>query len=441
MTTPVSQKTTQSPLDDPAHVEAVTRMLREGATNASVARAFNTSEKSVRRFRKRHDIELPPGRTWTPGMKLKGDDGEITGAPVVGLHMDDPDAMLRERGLEPEDWFVDGATINEWDGPTAADGPHGGEPITYHQAKLHIKRKRPEAQLVAARSDGWIAPDPKPQRIGKQRLIVVVGDQQAPFHDKGLHELFCGWLKENAPDELVSLGDTVDFPTISRHKPDPENAAEVNECIQSGYDLLRDYRASAPTTRMRKLAGNHDERLRNFLLERHRTVSLYGVKQADTPEGKGEQALGPKFLMRLDELKIEYVDPEGPYDLAQINLSPKLAVRHGWIARKGSGTSALDTLEHLGYSVIVGHTHRQSLVYKTTHDIDGAPTTLTAAEAGCMCRVNQMPIDGRRWPNYSPVPDWQQGFSTVTIHPDGLFRIDNATYVNGTLLWRDQSYR
>src|SRR5208283_445858 len=134
------------------------------------------------------------------------------------------------------------------------------------------------------------------------------------------------------------------------------------------------------------------------------------------PEEAGEKALSPKFLLRLDELKIEYVDPEGPYALAQINLSPKLAVRHGWIARKGSGASALDTLEHLGYSVIVGHTHRQSLVYKTTHDIDGAPATLTAAEAGCMCRVNQTPIDGRRWPNYSPVPDWQQGFSTVTVH-------------------------
>jgi hypothetical protein len=193
---------------------------------------------------------------------------------------------------------------------------------------------------------------------------------------------------------------------------------------------------------MRKLAGNHDERLRNFLLERHRTLALYGVKQADSPDAHGEQALSPKFLMRLDELKIEYVDPEGPYDLAQINLSPKLAVRHGWIARKGSGTSALDTLEHLGYSVIVGHTHRQSLVYKTTHDIDGGITTLTAAEAGCMCRVNQTPDStGRRWPNYSPVPDWQQGFSTVTIHPDGLFRIDNATFVNDTLLWRNQSYR
>jgi hypothetical protein len=171
---------------------------------------------------------------------------------------------------------------------------------------------------------------------------------------------------------------------------------------------------------------------------------LYGAKQADSPEEKGAVALGLPFLLRLDELDIEYVEPEGSYDLAQINLSHKLAVRHGWIARQGSGVSALATLEHLGYSVIVGHTHRQSIVYKTTHDIDGAITTLTAAEAGCMCRVNQTPVKGRKWPNFTSLPDWTQGFTTVRLHNDGTFRIDNATYVTnkgkGILLWNDQQY-
>ena len=113
----------------------------------------------------------------------------------------------------------------------------------------------------------------------------------------------------------------------------------------------------------------------------------------------------------------------------------------GWIAQQGSGKSALATLEHLGYSVIIGHSHRQSLVYKTTHDIEGDTTTLVAAEAGCMCRIDQQVRDGRKFPDFTPLPDWQQGFATVTMHPDGLFQIEHATYVNGTLLWRDQQYR
>lgn len=432
----------QSPLDREPLIGFVKELIGKGETNASVVKAlwasqhrFETTEKSIRRFRKRHGLEVH-NKAANAGYKITGDDAEVTSATHRGHSMDDPDAMLRERGLDPEQWVIESATINEWDGPSAEDGM-----VTYHQAKLNLRRKRPELQVVAARSDGWKAPLRSRPSTKGTKLIVVTGDQQAPFHDENLHYLFCGWLEENDPDELVALGDKVDFPDISRHRLDPENTAVVNECIQAGYDLFRGYRLAAPNTRMQFMPGNHDERIRNILLDKPSVQPLYGVKVADTPEEEGPAVLTLPHLLRLDELGIEYVDPQGPYDLAQINLSAKLAVRHGWIARQGSGVSALATLEHLGYSIIVGHTHRQSIIYKTTHDIDSDPTTLTAAEAGCMCRIDQEVRKGRKWPNFTPLPDWQQGFTTVTVHPDGFFRIENATYVNGTLLWRDQQYR
>jgi len=418
----------QSSLDQEPIVGIIKGLIGEGNTNSSVARALEkygvtSTEKSIRRFRQRHGLGVS-NRAANAGYKITGDEGEVTSSAKRSNPMDDPDAMLRERGLDPEEWLIDSATINEWDGPSADEGM-----VTYHQAKLNLRRKRPELQLIPARSDGWVAPPRKYSTSERSRLIAVVGDQQAPYYDENLHYLFCGWLEENEPDEIVFLGDTVDYPEISRHRLDPENTATVNECTQSGYDLLRGVRQSAPNARIRKLAGNHDERLRNILLDKPSVQPLYGAKQADSPEEQGAVALGLPFLLRLDELDIEYIDPKGAYDLAQINLSDKLAVRHGWIARQGSGASALATLEHLGYSVIVGHTHRQSIIYKTTHDIDGAITTLTAAEAGCMC------------PNFTPLPDWVQGWTTVTTHPDGMFRLDNATYVNKTLLWRDEQYR
>lgn len=432
----------QSPLDHKPIVGFIKDMIGEGETNAGIVLhlwaskyRFNTTEKSIRRFRKRHGLEVN-NKPANAGYKISGDEGEITSSADRSNPMDDPDAMLRERGLDPEEWLIDSATINEWDGPSAEEGM-----VTYHQAKLNLRRKRPELQLISARSDGWIAPPRKSVSNKDVRLIAVVGDQQAPYYDENLHYIFCGWAEENAPDEIVFLGDTVDYPEISRHRLDPENTATVNECTQSAYDLLRGVRQSAPSARIRKLAGNHDERLRNILLDKPSVQPLYGAKQADSLEEQGAVALGLPFLLRLDELDIEYVDPKGAYDLAQINLSDKLAVRHGWIARQGSGASALATLEHLGYSVIVGHTHRQSIIYKTTHDIDGATTTLTAAEAGCMCRVDQTPTKGRKWPNFTPLPDWVQGWTTVTVHSDGMFRLDNATYVNKTLLWRDEQYR
>ncbi len=440
---------TQSPLDQEPTQSRVRKSIESGATNASIVERLvlegvHTTTDSIRRFRRRHGLLPPPASPKASSTRVRGNQAEVRAKATIGpyrpedewRYLDDPDKMLEERGLDPTQWQIEGATVNEWDGPIGE-----GQMVTYHQAKLHLKRKV-ETQLLPARSDGWIAPPVSgvARVTGGVRLVAVIGDQQAPFHDENLHSLFCAWLEQNNPDELVSLGDGVDFPDISRHRLDPENTAVVNECIQAGYDLFRAYRQAAPHTRIRKLAGNHDERLRNILLDKPSVRPLYGVARADNGQ-ENEPVLTIKHLMRFDELGVEYVDPEGPYELAQINLSKHLAVRHGWIARKGSGTSALDTLEHLGYSVIVGHTHRQSIVYKTTHDIDGGTKTLTAAEAGCMCRIDQQKQKGRKFPDFSVLPDWQQGFSTVTLHPDGLFRIENATYVNGTLLWRDQRYR
>jgi hypothetical protein len=439
------QKATQqsSWLDEEPYRSFIIEEVGKGETNSSIVgtiatRFFQvTSERSIGRFRERHRLSIPTQNSG--GVTIKGDEAEIVGPQTPASskpypHLDDPDSMLRERGLNPEEWSILGATVNEWDGPQA-----GGSVITYHQAKLNLRRKRPELEILPARSDGWVAPPRVEPAYGSQ-LIVVAGDHQAPFHDKKLHGLFCSFLEENDPDRIVILGDTVDYPNISRHRLDPENVATVNECTQSGYDLLRDIRTSALHAEIDLLAGNHDQqRLRDILIDK--APQLYDIKRADTEETQDEKVLIFPYLVRLDELGINYVDPEGPYDLAQINLTPKLAVRHGWIARQGSGNSALATLEHLGYSVIIGHSHRQSLVYHTKHDIDGEPSTLTAAEAGCMCRINQTPIEGRKWPNYTVAPDWVNGFCTVTTHPNGYFRIDHATYVNGALLWRDEIYQ
>lgn len=431
----------QSNLDREPLFAHVKELISRGFTNSSVASELDgspwhhkTTKDSIRRFRKRHGLGVPTREK--TGVRVEGDSAEVTSPARPYPHMDDPDKMLEERGLNPEQWILEGATVNEWDGPQS-----GGSVVTYHQAKLRLLRKHPELQIVAPRTDGWKAPPIKPKASNQTKLIVVTGDQQAPFHDERLHYLFCGWLEDNEPDQAIALGDGVDFPDISRHRLDPENTAIVNECLQSGYNVFRDYRNASLATIWDFMPGNHDERLRNILLDKPSVRPLYGVKRANTPEEDGVAVLSLPHLLRFDELNINYHDPEGPYDLAQINLSPKLAVRHGWIAKKGSGVSALASLEHLGYSVIVGHTHRQSIVYKTTHDIDGETTTLTAAEAGCMCRISQNSIGNRKFPSFTPAADWQQGFSTVTVHPDGKFRIENATYVNGVLLWRDQAYK
>jgi hypothetical protein len=435
-------ETSQSWLDNEPFCSVIKEQIKSGDTNMGIARLLEDqfdvtiSRDSIRRFRKRHGLQIPGAdRAYT---RVRGDTAEAQTKPHEGPVLDDPDTMLQERGLSPEDWYIDSITVNEWEGPSQEQAK-----VTYHQAKFTARRKKP-IEIIPARPDGWRPvrrTTTSRRRADMGRLIVICGDQQAPFHDPKLHDLFCQWLVAHEPDEGILLGDTVDFPDISRHQLDPENSAVVNECIQSGYDLLRDYVFASQHTEWRKLIGNHDERLRNILLDKPKVQPLYGLKRANTPEQEGEVVFSLRHLLRLDELGIELIDPNGAYELAQVALSDHLACMHGWIVRKGSGDSALATLDHLGYSVIVGHTHRQSIVHQTTHDIDHNTTTLVGVEAGCMCRVEQKPDeDGRVWPNYCVRPDWQQGFVTATVWPDGFFHIDRAIFVNGNLLYRDERY-
>lgn len=348
---------------------------------------------------------------------------EATVVSEVTRDLSNPESLLKERGLNPDEWEITHLKVNEWDGPF-------GEPCK--QLTVNVRRKPQAFSFNPQVIDDYVAPKKGKPKTKGARLVVFVGDQQAPHHDPDLHRVFCDWLRTNKPDEGVLMGDTVDFPDISRHAPNPEWDQTVQECINSGYLLLRDYVQSSDVTEWTKLVGNHDERIRARLI--NYMTNLYGIRRADVPGQDTEPSVFcVSNLLRLNELGIAYVDPQGGYAHAQTKVSRHLAARHGWVAKKGSGASALSTLEHLGYSVVVGHTHRQGIVHKTTHDIDGTLSTLAAAETGCMCKIK----DGL---GYTVAPDWQNGFATAMVWPDGTFKLDLATYANGTLYWRDQRY-
>lgn len=453
----VSQQT--SPLDSEPLFSIVRGLMGAGETNASIVRILQqghgivTTKDSLRRFRRRHNIQLPGAeKEYT---RIKGDTAEACtkprGLPRADTHnihdsprpdLDAPDQMLLDRGLDPEQWYIPdgGVHLNQWDGPHS-----DGTVVTYYQAKFNARRKVPYEGIMPVRSDGWKPPARPTIRTARKtedpQLVVVCGDSQAPFHDKRLHELFLEFLREQKPARGVDLGDLTDQPSTSRHKKDPLNNADVNECMQVGYDILRGRLEASPYTQWEWIPGNHDVRLWDYVNANAPEISL--LKQVDTPDEQGDIVHKLQHVMRLDELGVNFHDPHGSYEDAQVNLSKNIAVRHGWIARKDGGKSALETLKATGFSILVGHTHRQSIVQHTAYEIDGTPRQLLGAEIGCMCRIDkrgELDEKGRRWPNYTTLPDWQQGFATVAIYPDGKFKVDLASYVNGVLLWRDKRY-
>lgn len=315
---------------------------------------------------------------------------------VIRAHGDDPEkvVILRQRG-------------NRWGTP---EGPN-------HQLRVDWIRKD---EALALPDPGKWTPPPKPKKPDKrgERRVVLCGDHHAPLHDKTLHACFLEYLAATRPPEGIILGDLMDFATVSRFREREGFAHPVNECLQSAFEILRDYREASPDTEWTMLPGNHDARLHYALLDNVRELHKVMAADEEIP------ALDFRRLLHLDELGIAFVD--GDWESAKISLCRNLTVRHGYTVAKNAGDKMLNSLTR---STVQGHSHRLSFTYRTDHDddVDEPTTTRVAVEAGCMAEI----ADGL---GHAIDPNWQAGFVEASIWPDGRFHLSPWVYVPGALL-------
>jgi hypothetical protein len=391
------------------------------------AEHFGVPRSTLRDFL--YDNNLPTRKVTQPKeneskLVVKPDSVEVTSPSAQSLA--NPEQIIKDRGLNPDDWDFQGLVDNEWDSPT-------GE--TLYQRKLTLRRKNGGELILPARTDGPKFKVPKKKNIKSEgSLFVVKGDEQAPFHDEKLHDKYCTFLADNDVHTIIDVGDGMDLPDISKYKSNPEveYKARVNNCLTISYELRRDERIAAPDAEIYEMPGNHDIRLRDFILSQ--VPELHGLKRAQIEGQEEDSIFNIGFLKRLDEIGVKWLETDGPYEHGEFIVSDKLSVRHGHKAVKGAGKTAHKVLEEVGYSTIHGHTHRLGIVYKTTFDIHGEPTILAAAESGCLCDVEKTGL------GYNPFPDWQPGLITATVFPDGSFALEPAIWVNGKLLWRNKKY-
>lgn len=353
-------------------------------------------------------------------------DGDTATIEHGEIQLGDLETLIRERGLDPAEWVVVTATLNEWDGPIA-----GGGTQRLRQWKV-VLRRAPRLILAAPAVD--VAPLPARQRRrraeGRPELIVVEGDHQAPYHHPQLDEAANRLLEDLQPAKHVLLGDLTDLPTISRHADHPAAAATVQECIQAAYGILRRRAEAAPNARRFMLKGNHEWRLEGELLAR--AERLYGIKPADTGEQAEHAALSLRRLLHLDALAINLVEDPRGWEHAEVELVPGtsgLVVRHGWLT---GANSASRSLLKRGRSIIFGHGHRRQHVYAWDAS---AGLERQAVMAGTMSLARD-----RRFPHFAVADDWLQGLAIVTRWPDGEFEIEHARWTGQHLAWRDRRY-
>jgi hypothetical protein len=423
-------------------IEQIQAAVQEHGSVRAAARDLGLAESTLRgRLKNAHKAPESAGPEKS-GATINHERGEAT---LVSTPADNDgedveqsavDELIRENGLDPDEWIVTTTTLNRWTALGAADKATGVNPVhIMRQVKVTLRQRSTiELLLPAVHVPPVAGRIVRPWDGESPRLAVILSDPHAPYVDAKLNACVEKALRDIRPDVGVMNGDIGDYPTLSRHKRNPKYNASPAECVQGSYEWVRGKVEAAPEAEWFLDPGNHDQRLRDYALA-HAPES-YGLAPASIDGSKPKpETLGDvmRRVMHLDALGVTMVAPDedGEYFEAEVRLAERFGVRHG----TGSGKDhAKKSLDRRGYSFAYGHDHRMATTYTTRWDHDG-PKQLVAIGTGCLCRVERSGLGYMGDP-----PDWQQGFATVVLYPDGRFHVEHAVYTGGSLYWRNQRW-
>jgi hypothetical protein len=247
------------------------------------------------------------------------------------------------------------------------------------------------------------------------KRTVVVPDLQVPYHDSIAVKNVAAYIKAVRPDSVVTLGDEIDLPQISRWTENTPGwyeqtlAADRDEAVEVLWSLVEH------TKDAHMIRSNHTDRLYNVIMKKIPAFLAL-------PELRFEK------FMKLDELGITY--HKKPY-----------AVARGIIALHGDeqsvkptpGLTALEAARRHGISVICGHTHRAGQSAFTEASGGKIGRILRGWEGGHLMDVRQA--------HYTKgTMNWQQAFivieeigtnvqvSIINLEKDGTFVVSGKRY-------------
>lgn len=255
-----------------------------------------------------------------------------------------------------------------------------------------------------------------------------------PFHDAAAMEVFTRAAHRLQPDKIQILGDFLDLASQGRFAQEAAFAQTTQAAIDTGHAFLAQLRAVCPSAEIVVIEGNHDKRMQNFI--ETNAVAAFGLKRAGLPESWPVMSL--PYLLRLDELGIEYVDA---YPAATDWDNDTTRNIHGTKANSKGSTTAqyVHQVPHL--NTWAGHTHRTEITYHSVIGPRGEPIESYSANPGCLCRVDgAVPsVNGAIGADGTAarvVENWQQGFGLAYYNDTeswpAVYRIrDGVTIIDG----------
>lgn len=289
----------------------------------------------------------------------------------------------------------------------------------------------------------------KPKKEGRFKSAVILPDMQigfyrdrdgtfVPTHDDVAIDIALSIIKEVKPDEIVYLGDNLDLPEMSKYR----HSSAFHETTQASIDrasmIAAQVHDAAPYARKRWLAGNHEERLSNYIIDNAKAA--FSIRQGGKPDSW--PVLSVPFLCNFKDYNTEYLPG---YPASHLWLNENLKIIHG-TKHKSSGSTAHMYLNSEKVSVIFGHVHRREWAEKTRDSWEG-PKTIMAASPGCLAKTTGavpstkggIDLDGRP---LTVVEDWQQGVAVVIFEDSGRhqFFYEQVPIHSGVGFYRGKVY-
>ena len=295
--------------------------------------------------------------------------------------------------------------------------------------------KLPPRKTKTMQADGWrkavIFPD---MQIGYYRNA---DDELVATHDEQALDVALEICRTVNPAMVVLVGDNIDAPEFGKYRLTPAFQRTMQAAIDRAALLCAQLRHAAPDAQIVWLAGNHEERLPNYLLDN--ASAAFGLRQGNRPDSW--PVLSIPYLCRMDEYGIEY---RSGYPAGHVWINQRLRVIHGDKVASGNST-AHKYLATEKTSVIYGHIHRREWAERTREDWDGAKTVM-AATPGCLARIDGVvpstkqgtDLDGRP---LRRMEDWQQGLAVVTYEEgEGRFVYEQIAIHDGWAQYRGKDY-
>lgn len=230
---------------------------------------------------------------------------------------------------------------------------------------------------------------------------IVLTDGHAPYQDKKVINVVSKFIKEIKPDEIVFLGDMLNYAPYSRHgkrfneSPYEQIAEEHIACNLMLDELLPKQKLSLVW-----LDGNHE-----------RNQDLYFTENPDTYD----EAVHRYNKLSLKKRGFKIILPYG-----DIYTNGKLNFTHAW--RAGINAVRSHLIQDFHASFVMGHIHRSDIA--TCNNIERKP--MQGYSVGCLCKPD--------W-NYTMSRNSNHGLGVYYIAPNGNFSFYNVVIVDNQFMF------